>query len=529
MPNEETLVESVRPLTGHDAGETYLTPSAPASVMPEERVRRPLLRRRWFVASLLAVGMALGLIFGVPQAIYAWNHVSTDDATVNSHVTYISSRVAGMAREVLVDDNQYVEAGTPMIRIERTPYQLAVEQHAAGLARAKLAVAQEVAGLDLATAQLERVRSEVRSKIADLRGAWYLIATVQDFVRYETATLQSDVADLHEKEADLRLAQVEYKRVQRLGPQSVSQEEIDQRQSALQVAQAQVASAQATAQQARALLGLGPDLKDPGAVPADVGQTFNGTQYALSTFLGSFAQLGLIFDSMTLPKLEALKDRFSGLDIEMVIDNSPAVKAAKAQVDAARAALGGEHFDRSHLDLQPEIVEAGKALEQAELQLGYTDIVAPLSGYVSRRNVNPGALVSVGQPLLTIRPLSDVWVDANFKETQLADLRIGQKVEIYVDAYPGKVFHGRVAGFSPGTGAVTSLLPPENATGNFVKVVQRLPVRIELTEPNGKDTPLFAGLSVDPEVDIRSQPDGPDAGRRLLSAAQIDTAGAQRQ
>ncbi len=133
--------------------------------------------------------------------------------------------------------------------------------------------------------------------------------------------------------------------------------------------------------------------------------------------------------------------------------------------------------------------------------------------------MNPGTFVSVGQPLLTIRPLSDVWIDANFKETQLADLRLGQKVEIYVDAYPGKVFHGRVAGFSPGTGAINSLLPPENATGNFVKVVQRLPVRIDLTEPNPKDTPLFAGLSVDPEVDIRSQPEGPDAGRRLLSAA----------
>jgi membrane fusion protein (multidrug efflux system) len=315
------------------------------------------------------------------------------------------------------------------------------------------------------------------------------------------------------------LAREEFDRVERLGPQSVSQEDIDQRRSALQVAQAEVSSAQASVQQTRALLGLPPDPKNPGTVPADVGQTFNGTQYALSTFLGSFAQLGLNFDSMTLPKLAELNERFSSLDFQTVIENSPAVKAAQAQVESARAALGGDQFDRSHPELQPEIIQAQKALEQALLQLGYTEIVAPLSGYISRRSVNPGALVSIGQPLLTIRPLSDVWIDADFKETQLADLRIGQKVDIFVDAYPNRIFHGRVAGFSPGTGAVTSLLPPENATGNFVKVVQRLPVRIELTEPNPSDTPLFAGLSVDPEVDIRSQPEGPDAGRRLLSAA----------
>lgn len=527
MKVDETDVETLKPLSDHDQGETYVTPSAPVSVMPITTPDRPRRWKRWLAVSLAAVAVVLALIFGVPRAIYAWNHVSTDDAIVNCHVTYISSRVSGLAEDVLVDDNQFVEAGAPIIRIDRVPYQLAVEQRDAELSRARLSVAEQFAALDLAEAQLNRVRSEVHSKIADLRGAWYLVATVQDFVKYETAALQSNVAKLHQDQTVLRLAQEEYDRVEKLGPQSISQEEIDQRSSAVAVAQAQVSSSQAAVQQTRALLGLPPDPNDPGAVPADVGQTFNGTQYALSTFLGSFAQLGLNFDSMTLPKLTAMKERFTDLDFETVIENSPAVKAAKAQVESAQAALGGEHFDRSHPDLQPEIVQAQKALEQAQLQLSYTQILAPLSGYINRRTVNPGALVSVGQPLLTIRPLSDVWIDANFKETQLADLRIGQKVDIFVDAYPDRTFHGRVAGFSAGTGAVTSLLPPENATGNFVKVVQRLPVRIELTEPNPSDTPLFAGLSVDPEVDIRSQPEGPDAGQRLLSAAPI--AGAQVQ
>jgi len=516
MPNEETVVEEIRPLSGQDAGETYLTPSAPTSVMPEPVRKR--VPRRLIILSLLAVVILLGLILGVPRAIYAWNHVSTDDATVNSHVTYISPRIAGLAQEVFVDDNQYVEAGTPMVRIDSVPYQLSVDQRQAELSRAKLSVAQDVAALDLANAELDRVRSDVRSKIADLRGDWYLVKTVQDFVKFETAALQANAATLREKQANLELAQQEFDRVEKLGAQSVSQEDIDQRRSALQVAQAQLASAEATVDQTRALLGLAADQKDPASVPADVAQTFNGTQYALSTFLGAFAQLGLDLPPMSLAKLEEMKERFAGLDYTVVIENSPTVKAAKAKVESERAALGGAHFDRAHPELQPEIVAAQKALEQAQLQLGYTDIRAPLAGYVSRRNVNPGAFVSVGQPLLTIRPLADVWIDANFKETQLADLRLGQKVELYVDAYPGKVFHGRVAGFSPGTGAVMSLLPPENATGNYVKVVQRLPVRIELTEPNSKETPLFAGLSVDPEVDIRSEPEGPDAGKRLMSA-----------
>ena len=123
-----------------------MTPPARQSVMPTDgRAKRSRRRKRWIIISLVVAGVALGLIFGVPEAIYAWNHVSTDDAIVNSHITYISSRVSG-SREVLVDDNQYVEAGTPMIRIDRVPYQLAVEQRTAELGRAKLGVAEKVGG-----------------------------------------------------------------------------------------------------------------------------------------------------------------------------------------------------------------------------------------------------------------------------------------------------------------------------------------------------------------------------------------------
>jgi membrane fusion protein, multidrug efflux system len=344
---------------------------------------------------------------------------------------------------------------------------------------------------------------------------------VQDFARYEVAALQSNEANLREQNANLQLAQQEYDRVVKLGAQNVSQEQIDQRRSALTVARQQVASADAALQQTRALLSLPADTQQPATVPGDVAQTFNGTQYAVASFQQAMAGLGLNID-IASGRLGELKDKYESLALDQVVQQSPTVKVAAARMAEARAGLVFGPDGQAHIDSQPAVVEAQKALEDAQLQLDYTNITAPLAGFISRRSVNPGTHVAAGQALLAIRPLNDVWVDANFKETQLADLRVGQPVDLYVDAYPEKVFHGRVAGFSAGTGAVMSLLPAENATGNFVKVVQRLAVRIDVDAQSAdqmRQYPLFAGLSVVPEVNTRAQPGGPDAGMRLLSAS----------
>jgi membrane fusion protein, multidrug efflux system len=170
---------------------------------------------------------------------------------------------------------------------------------------------------------------------------------------------------------------------------------------------------------------------------------------------------------------------------------------------------------------------ANRDLAQAELDLRYCDIVAKIDGVVTRRNVNPGDYVQIGQNLMAIRSLHDIWVDANFKETQLGDLRIGQAADLYVDMYSGRhVFKGRLSGFTMGTGSTLALLPAQNATGNFVKVVQRLPVRIDLEgyDPD-KDT-LFTGTSVVPYVYINKPPTGPNAGKFLQSyAPQSQTTG----
>ena len=139
---------------------------------------------------------------------------------------------------------------------------------------------------------------------------------------------------------------------------------------------------------------------------------------------------------------------------------------------------------------------------------------------ITRRNVNPGDNVQVGQGLMAIRSLDEIWVDANFKETQLGDLRIGQPVDLYVDMYGGRhVFKGRISGFTMGTGSTLALLPAQNATGNFIKVVQRLPVRIDLADYDPDKSPLFIGTSVVPYVYFKKPPTGPDAGKFLQASA----------
>ena len=167
---------------------------------------------------------------------------------------------------------------------------------------------------------------------------------------------------------------------------------------------------------------------------------------------------------------------------------------------------------------ESKLLEAKRNLDQADLNLRYCDVRAEIDGVVTRRDVNPGNNVIAGQSLMAVRSLTEIWIDANFKETQLADLRIGQPVDLDVDMYGRKQrFKARVTGFTMGTGSTLALLPAENATGNFVKVVQRLPVRIELTDYDPDKSPLFIGLSVTPYVHVNEEPTGPDAGKQLHS------------
>jgi membrane fusion protein (multidrug efflux system) len=179
-----------------------------------------------------------------------------------------------------------------------------------------------------------------------------------------------------------------------------------------------------------------------------------------------------------------------------------AAEAAHANLDAARrqASAGGSNVTAAAANVRAadaRLAAAQTAVENARLQLSYTVITAPASGVVARRSVEPGELVQVGQQLMAIVPDTGIWVTANLKETQLEQVTPGDSAEFTVDAYPGMKFHGVVRSLSPATGARFALLPPDNATGNFTKVVQRVPVRIAVTGPPVADRPLRPGMSVE--------------------------------
>jgi len=234
-------------------------------------------------------------------------------------------------------------------------------------------------------------------------------------------------------------------------------------------------------------------------VPADLDQTFSSVKQAQFTLIQHVSQLG-VTDSLNKPPRQMIADfylRDPSHDIDRIFatleKEAPGVKQAEAKLALARANL-----------------------DQAKLNLSYCDVVAEIDGVVTRRNVNPGNNVQVGQALMAVRSLDEIWVDANFKETQLADLRIGQPVALRVDMYGSRqTFRGRIAGFTMGTGSTLALLPAQNATGNFVKVVQRLPVRIELVGYDAEKVPLFIGTSVVPVVHINEPASGLDAGKFL--------------
>ncbi|MGO9061900.1 MAG: efflux RND transporter periplasmic adaptor subunit [Candidatus Binataceae bacterium] len=175
---------------------------------------------------------------------------------------------------------------------------------------------------------------------------------------------------------------------------------------------------------------------------------------------------------------------------------------AKQEVARSRAALGGaDTVDRDRYD-QAIVKQAEAELKSAELDLAYTNLKAPVSGVVTRKTVHVGHRVQAGEPLMAIVPLDSLYVTANFKETQLTYVRVGQKAEVSADIYPDFLFKGHVDSISLGTGAAFSLLPPENATGNWVKVVQRVPVKIVFDEALPPDRQLRLGLSVDASIDI---------------------------
>jgi len=488
--------------TGHEAAEqlgpstmaptttpsdgTAALPGRPATVTPAG-IRGAVRRwRSWIVGGAVVL---VALIAGVPWIRQLLSTVSTDDAYVNGHVTLVAPRVAGRVVRVLVDDNNRVRKDDLLVKIDKEPYHVQVDiaQAAVTAARANLVTAQ----------------AEVRGAEGQARSLRFNLERAIEDVDNRVALLRSKVAILESQKAALARAQIDYDRAKPLlEGGAISQEEVDHRKQTLLGAQAQVEAALQDVQQIRAGLGL-PPKPPPGEpltqVPPELDQTFSGVRQAQASLIQAAAQLGVTgsFDQTPRQMLADFYKRDPSGDINRIfaklLKDAPAVKQAESK-----------------------LAEAERNLDQAELNLRYCDVRADIDGVVTRRNVNPGDYVVIGQSLMAVRSLTEIWVDANFKETQLAALRIGQAVDLTADMYGSRRrFQGRISGFTMGTGSTLALLPAENATGNFVKVVQRLPVRIELLDYDPNRTPLFVGLSVTAHVHVNEPPSGPDAGKVL--------------
>lgn len=263
-----------------------------------------------------------------------------------------------------------------------------------------------------------------------------------------------------------------------------------------------------------------------GQVKAELAQTVRKVRALFTSNDALLAQIDL--QEVALARAEADLRRRSGLgdtgavSFEELNHSEVAVKSAQADLLAAREALAGNVAltENTSIATHPEVLASASKVRAAFLNLKRTRIPSPVDGFVTKRSVQLGQRIASGKPLMAVIPLEQVWVDANFKESQLHHIRIGQPVMLTADMYGSDVeYHGRIVGLEAGTGSAFSLLPPENATGNWIKVVQRLPVRIALDAEQVKAHPLRIGLSMVADVDIRD-----DRGDQLTTFVSGDLA-----
>jgi membrane fusion protein (multidrug efflux system) len=393
---------------------------------------------RIVVALLIVVVLAV-------SGLYLWRYLntyeSTDDAQVDGHIDAVSARISGQVIEVLAEDEKYVKAGDVLVRIDPKDYEVAVAKAEADLADAEAAL--ETSRIDIpitsttTASQLKSANSGHGDATAFLLGAERQLNAAQ-------ARLVSANAGVREAEANLAKANDDVRRYKLL----VEKDEISRQQYDTAVDAA--AAAQATR-----------DVRSAAVSEAE--QNVVVAQTVIDQAKQRITEADASIESAkTAPQQVAVSETRA--------------KSALAQVAQRRALV-----------------------EQAKLNLSYCTIVAPATGIVGKKTVENGENVSPGQQLLAVVPLDDVWIIANFKETQLSRMKPGQRVRFTVDAY-SKEYKGTIQQIGGASGSRFSLLPPENATGNYVKVVQRVPVRIDLDPGENSDHRLRPGLSVDPKV-----------------------------
>ena len=396
---------------------------------------------KWFL--VIAVIVVLAIVAGLWH--YYSARESTDDAEIDGHIIPVSPKVGGTVLAVNVKDNQYVEAGTVLVQIDPADYQIALER-----AQADLRDAQAMARAAGASVPIEATTtgSQLSTAQANLQNAAAGVAVAGKEIEVAKARLNSAHAKLGEAEANDTKAAKDLTRMKQL----VAKDEISEQQYDASVAAA--AATTAAVESARATV-----------TEADQGAQVAESRLTQARAITAEAQAGARSAQTAPQQVAVIRDRAAAAD-------------AKAQ-------------------------QAKAAVDQAQLNLQYAIIKAPVSGVVSKKSVEAGQIVQAGEPLLAIVPQEDIWVTANFKETQLKEMHAGQRAVISVDAMGGRKFKGHVESIAAATGAKFSLLPPENASGNYVKVVQRVPVKIVFEKGEDLEHHLRPGMSVNPTVYIK--------------------------
>jgi len=442
--------------------------SVPVSAPPPSK--NGLASRRGLL-TVLAIAVSLAVLYGIRLFVHGLSHESTDDAFLEGDVIPMGARVPGQVVSVRVQDNAFVKRGDVLVKLDPRDFEVRLEDAHAALAgaigRARAAhelalftqaigdagISQAVSSVDAARAAIDFARAQVATAKAKLEESRAQVSVAD-------AALDQAKADLVAAEADeVRMSAERTRYEEAISKNIVSRQELERVR-----AEAASATARLAATRARVVSANAQVIE---------------ARASLTTYEEALHQA-----EAQVAETEAQKGEAEGRLV--------AARAAPHQLAEMQA-----QADSAGADLE----RAKAALHQAELDLSYTTITAPEAGRVTRKSVENGAYVVPGQQLLAIVQ-EEVWVVANFKETQLQKMGQDERATVRVDAYPDRVLLGHVESVQMGTGARFSLLPPENATGNYVKVVQRLPVKIVLDSPP-RDLLLAPGMSVEAEVETR--------------------------
>ncbi len=450
---------------------------------------------------ILAVAVVVGLVIGIRYLAWARGHASTDDAYITSNVIQISPQVTGTVQAVPVKDNRLVKKGQLLVSLDDATYRAEVAKARADLAvataqaqgagvsvnlaqqtgsaqitQAQGGLGQAQSGIGTAKASVSQAQAAVSSATANHQRSKAAVSSAQAAIATANANVQAAKAAVVAAQANYDNAARDARRYDNLAKQGAGSRQAadnaetaaDSAKAGLDSAKEQVAAAQAVVEARKADLNAARE--QVRAAEAAVGQA--------KAQLGA-AQQGV---GQAVARQQQAQGQLSQAN------------TAPAQVAVSRTA---------EAQAEAKVEQARAALQAALLQLSYCRIYAPCDGRVSAKSVQVGEFVQPGTPLMALIPSFDAWVVANFKETQLRGVKPGRKAQIYVDAVPGHSLRGRVDSISAGTGSTFALLPPENATGNFVKVVQRVPVKISFDAGQPGLDKLRAGMSVVAVVETR--------------------------